>query len=113
MTLVALVPDIVKHHGRSPGALGAGLGGLVGGIIGLIAGPLGGMMGAAGGALSGGWFDLLRVEERGIFLNEVAQNISKNRAALLGEVISISNEAKDTVETRLIELGGTIIGRKS
>ena len=86
-------------------------GGLIGGIVGLLGGPFISAMGAAGGVLSGGWFDLIRVEEREMYLSEIAQNILANRAALLAEVISPSDVAKETVETRMLELGGSIVGR--
>lgn len=106
-------PDgkITQHHGKTPGAIGAGLGAVVGGLIGLVGGPLVLALGITSGALSGGWFDLLRAEQRDIFLNLVAQEISGNRAALLGEVVNASDEAKKLVEARLIELGGTFIGK--
>ncbi len=105
--------QVVQHNGRTPGALGAGLGAIAGGLVGMIGGPLGGMMGAAGGALSGGWFDLLRVEERDRFLGEIARHVSGNHAALLAEVVSASDDAKRTVESRLAGLGGTMVGKGS
>lgn len=100
---------ISKHDGKSPGALGAGLGGIVGGILGLLAGPAGLVAGAAAGAVSGGWFDLLRAEEREIFSREVATKIGVGSFALLVEVIDPSEEAKALFETRVHELGGSIV----
>jgi uncharacterized membrane protein len=103
--------EITQHNGRTPGPLGAGLGGVLGGILGLVVGPIGAIAGAAAGAISGGWFDLLRVEERDIFMREVAGKIRAGDAALLGEAINPSDEAKRTVETRLRELGGSLVSK--
>jgi len=112
---VVLVKDeageITRHGGTTPGALGAGLGAVVGGIVGLLAGPLGSAMGAVGGALSGGWFDLLRADDRKLFLDSVAQNIRASKSALLCEFVSVGDDAKRLVEAKTKELGGTIIGQ--
>jgi uncharacterized membrane protein len=100
---------IAQYGGKTPGALGAGLGGVAGGLLGSLAGPFGMLAGAAGGAISGGWFDLMRVEERDQFLSEVAGQISAGKFALLAEVIDPSTEAKAAVEARVHEMGGSIV----
>lgn len=105
--------NITQHSGRTPGALGAVMTGLIGGIVGLIGGPAVAIFGATSGALSGGWFDLLRTQDRENFMNEVASQISANRAALLGEVVNPSNDAKSLVEEKLVRLGGTVINSGS
>ena len=104
--------NITQHNGRTPGALGAVMTGLIGGIAGLVGGPAVAIFGAASGALSGGWFDLLRTQDREIFMNEVAAKVSASQAALLGEVVNPSDDAKRLVEERLASLGGAVISSR-
>lgn len=105
--------DITQHGGSTPGALGAVMAGVLGGIVGLAGGPVVAAMGAAGGTLSGGWFDLLRVRDRELFMKEVAGKLNAGQAALLGEVLNPSDEAKRDAEASLTKLGGVIIGKDS
>jgi uncharacterized membrane protein len=101
--------EVRLKNATTPGALGARLGGVIGGILGLIGGPLVAMAGAAGGALSGGWFDLMRADEREIFLKEVSYKISVGNFALLAEVVDPSDEAKAMVRSHVEECGGSIL----
>lgn len=101
--------EITVGKGTTPGAIGARLGGIVGGVLGLVGGPLVALAGAAGGALSGGWFDLMRTEERETFLKEVAGKIDAGNFALLAEVIDPTDEAKAKVESIVGERGGAIV----
>lgn len=104
---------ISKHNGRTPGPLGAVLAGLVGGVLGVVGGPAVAAIGVAAGALSGGWFDLLRVQDREVFMNQIASRLSAGNAALLGEAIDPTEEAKRAVEARVRASGGTIIGKSN
>ena len=98
--------EITKHHGKTPGAHGAVMAGLIGGIIGLIGGPAVILMSAAAGGLSGGWFDLMRAEEREAFMNEVAKGLGEHGAVLLAEVIDPTMPSRDVVEAELVRIGG-------
>lgn len=102
--------EVTQHNGRTPGSLGAVMVALAGGVVGLVGGPAVAMLGVASGALSGGWFDLLRVQDRDAFMAEVAEKVATNQAALLGEVINPDDDARRLVEARIRELGGTLIG---
>jgi uncharacterized membrane protein len=100
---------ISTHNGKTPGALGAVMTGLIGGVIGLIGGPPAALLGAAAGGLSGGWFDLMRVEERTAFMNDVARRLGEFGAVLLAEVIDPTISSRQLVEAELVRMGGTRI----
>lgn len=102
-----------EHDGKAPGPRGAVMAGLVGGILGMLGGPAVAALGVAAGGVSGGWFDLLRVQDRDAFMHQVASQLNAGKAALLGEAIDPSEEAKRLIGTRLSELGGDLIGKSS
>lgn len=98
-----------EHNGKTPGPRGAVMTALVGGILGVLGGPAVAAIGVAAGALSGGWFDLLRVHDREVFMNQIAGRLRAGDAALLCEAVDPSEKAKRTVEARVSASGGTII----
>lgn len=102
-----------EHDGRTPGPRGAVMTSLIGGILGMLGGPAVAAMGVAAGGLSGGWFDLLRVQDRDAFMHQVAGQLNAGKAALLGEAIDPDEEAKRVIAARLGEFGGTFIGKSS
>jgi len=97
---------ISKHNGKTPGAHGAVMAGVIGGVIGLIGGPPAVLTGAAAGGLAGGWFDLMRAEERTAFMNDVTQGLKEFGAVLLAEVIDPTIASREIVEAELLRSGG-------
>ncbi len=79
---------------------------LIGALAGLPAGPLGAVMGAVGGGLIGMSADLT---DRGIG-RELVEKVSQALAAGNGAIIAdVSSEARVPFETRMRDLGGTIL----
>lgn len=98
-----------KYRGKNPGALGATMSALVGGTIGLIGGPAVVLLGALAGGLSGGWFDILRAEDREEFMNRIAHELGNADAALLGEVINPGEDIRKLIEADLAAVGGKLV----
>lgn len=101
----------IEHEGRTAAGTGALIGGVVGGILGMAGGPAVAAIGAASGAVGGGWFDINRAEDRNFCMERVRARLDENQAALLGEVINPSDEARREVEAQLVELGGDVVGK--
>jgi uncharacterized membrane protein len=100
---------ISRHNGKTPGAIGAVMSALVGGVVGLVGGPPLAFLGTVAGGISGGWFDLLRVEDRDAFMNRVAQELDKTRIALLGEAVDPGEDIRKSIEDELAQIGGVAL----
>ncbi len=98
-----------QYGGSTPGALGATMLAVVGGVLGLAGGPTALALGTLAGGLSGGWFDILRVEDRETFMNSVAGKLKDSEAALLGEVVRPTDDVRRAVETDLVRIGGILV----
>lgn len=84
---------------------GTGTGILVGGLLGLLAGPAGAVAGAAVGGLGGLAGDAVAGDLDQAFVDEVAQDLNPNDAAL---VIEVNDPSSHAVEDIVRRFGGRL-----
>jgi uncharacterized membrane protein len=87
------------------GPIGTLTGMLLGGLIGILGGPVGLVMGAAAGSLSGLFVDMYSVGVSSQFLEEVEQNLTPGKYAVVAE---IAEGWTTPLDTRMEELGGKV-----
>jgi uncharacterized membrane protein len=80
----------------------------VGSLLGLLGGPIGLAVGAAGGMLIGATADYAKSRVTKDFAQQVADELTVGRTAIVAEV---DEESTDSVDGRLHELGATIFRR--
>jgi uncharacterized membrane protein len=90
------------------GPLGTLVGTLLGSLIGLLGGPTGSAIGAAVGFVGGGTLDLDKARIGGDFIDDVAEVLLPNKAALVAE---IGEDSTTPVDTRMEAIGGTVFRR--
>ena len=90
------------------GPIGTALGMMTGALVGLIAGPEGMVVGAALGSMMGMTADLINLGVGADFVDEVADHLAPGKVALVAE---IDEYWTTPVDTKMEELGGTIIRR--
>ena len=90
------------------GPIGTALGMLTGALVGLIAGPEGMIIGAAMGSMIGVTADLINLGVGTDFVAEVADKLEPGKVAVVAE---IQEYWTTPVDTRMEELGGTVIRR--
>ncbi len=90
------------------GPMGTGLGLVTGTLIGLLGGPVGVAVGAGAGALGGMLHDFAKVGVGEDFLEEVAQQMTPGKVAVVAEV---QEEWVMPLDTRMEVAGGVVIRR--
>jgi uncharacterized membrane protein len=90
------------------GPLGTLVGTSLGGLIGLLLGPAGLALAAAAGFLGGATVDLDKARIGEDFVDDVAEVLSPNKAAVVAE---IEEDSTDPVDTRMETLGGIVLRR--
>jgi len=88
--------------------LGTTLGLATGALIGLLGGPVGVAIGSAAGTLGGSLVDLASIGIGADFLDEVAQSLGPQKAAIVAEV---EEQWVIPVESRMEDLGGKVFRR--
>ena len=90
---------------KGDGPIGTVAGMLLGGLIGILGGPVGLAVGAAAGSLGGLLVDMYNVGVDDKFLDDVEQNLTPGKYAVVAEIV----EGWTTpLDTRMEELGGTV-----
>lgn len=90
------------------GPIGTALGMMTGALVGMFAGPQGAILGAAMGSVMGATADLINLGVGVDFVDEVGTELEPGKVALVAE---ISEYWTTPVDTRMEELGGTVIRR--
>jgi uncharacterized membrane protein len=90
------------------GPLGTLVGTTLGSLIGLLGGPAGLAIGATVGFLGGGTLDLDKARIGEDFVDDVAEVLLPNKAAVVAE---IEEDWTNPVDTRMEAIGGTIFRR--
>jgi uncharacterized membrane protein len=91
---------------KAEGPIGTGLGALLGGLIGMFAGPVGVAIGLGAGTAAGGLRDLFNLGVGNEFVESVSSTLSPGKTAVIAE---ISEEWVTPLDTRMAELGATVI----
>jgi len=91
---------------RGPSGLMLGI--AVGGFLGALGGPLGLAVGGSLGSLAGFAADVKNARLGDDFIDDVAQALSPNKAAVVAE---IEESSTDGVDTRMEAMGGTVFRR--
>jgi uncharacterized membrane protein len=84
----------------------APIGALVGALIGLAAGPVGSAIGFTAGGFLGFTRDLANLGVQESFINDVAEQLTPGKSAL---VIEVAEDASARLEARLRDLGATVL----
>jgi uncharacterized membrane protein len=108
MTVVAKEADgtfSVKQY-ADEGPLGMAVGTLTGGLIGLLGGPVGVAIGLGGGALIGSVSDLFNVGVTADFIQEVSQELTPGRLAVIADV---EEEWITPLDARMDDIGGIVV----
>jgi len=90
---------------KADGPIGTATGMLLGGLIGILGGPVGVAVGAAAGSLGGLFVDMYNVGVSSQFLDEVTQNLTPGKYAVVAE---IAEGWTTPLDTRMEKLGGTV-----
>jgi uncharacterized membrane protein len=91
-----------------PRSIGTVLGTSLGALIGLLGGPVGAGLGAAAGLAAGASVDVYHVRIGEDFVEEIRQQLSPEKFALVAE---IDEDLTAPVDTRMEALGGTVFRR--
>ena len=97
----------IKQDG-GPGPLGTLLGTSLGSLIGLLGGPTGLAVGAAAGAAGGSMADLDNARIGYDFIDDVSNQLSPGRVAVIAEV---EEDWTTPVDTRMEAIGGRVFRR--
>jgi uncharacterized membrane protein len=108
MTVVTKDADgtLSVKQSADQGPLGTAVGTLTGGLIGLIGGPVGVVIGLGGGALIGSLSDLYNLGVSADFVQEVSQELTPGRTAVITEV---DEEWITPLDTRIEAIGGIVV----
>jgi uncharacterized membrane protein len=91
-----------------PGPLGTLVGTSVGALIGLLGGPVGAAVGAAAGLVVGGTVDINNARIGEDFIDDVKQELERNKFAVVAE---IQEDWTTPVDTRMEAIGGKVFRR--
>ena len=91
-----------------PGPLGTLVGASVGALIGLLGGPIGAAIGAAAGVAVGGTVDINEARIGYDFVDDVKQQLQRNKFAVVAE---IQEDWTTPVDTRMEAIGGKVFRR--
>jgi uncharacterized membrane protein len=91
-----------------PGPAGTMFGLAAGSLIGLLGGPIGLAVGAATGTVAGSLFDLAALGVGDDFVNEVSQNLTPGKVAVVADT---DEEWVTPLDTRMEALGGIVFRR--
>jgi len=91
-----------------PGPLGTLVGTSVGALIGLLGGPVGAAIGAAAGLAIGGTVDINDARIGYDFIDDVKQQLQRNKFAVVAE---IQEDWTTPVDTRMEAIGGKVFRR--
>jgi len=108
--VVVKKPDgtTLVEQGHAPGPFGTLLGTALGALIGLLGGAPGVAIGAAVGFYAGGTADLNRARIGEDFVNDVANALLPDRAAVVAD---IEEDATGPVDAQMEAIGGTVFRR--
>jgi uncharacterized membrane protein len=108
MTVVAKDADgkIAVKQDADPGPLGTAVGAFTGSLIGLLGGPVGVVIGLGGGALLGSLSDLYNLGVSADFIQQVSQELTPGRFALIADV---DEEWITPLDTRREGIGGILV----
>jgi uncharacterized membrane protein len=108
LAVIAKGPDgkVSIKEAVDPGPLGTAVGALTGGLVGLLGGPVGAAVGLAGGTLIGSWSDLFDVGVGAGFLEQVSQELTPGKTAVVAEVDEIWIAPLDI---RMDAIGGKVV----
>lgn len=97
---------IAVREAASCSTSSAAVGAIAGGLIGLLGGPVGVAIGLAGGAALGGVRDLFDVGVSGEFVQQISDELTPSRTAIIAE---IGEEWATPLDNRMQPLGGVIV----
>jgi uncharacterized membrane protein len=104
----ALDGSVSVKRAAEEGPAGTAVGLLTGSLLGLFAGPVGLAVAVGAGTLGGLMYDLARVGVNDSFLDEASRQLEPGKVAVVAEAWE---EWVTPVDTRIEELGGTVLRR--